>query len=324
MTDLDTFLDAKYIKIFVAVAETKSMSAVAKQFGISQSAVSQTIRSLEEQLRVTLLSRNRRPLALTRQGEIFYDYSLKILALQNETIGAVRDLSGNNVARLHIAMANSCAETIAPKLVSEFGELASQWKISSGITPDHIELFLERRVDMVITIDEMLEGEQDIDRFELMREPYVLALPANYKNEIDIEAIARKLPLIRYGLNSRTGRRIEQQLNRMNVSPPRWIEIESVIGQMKIINSGKGFGLTTPLCFTNLAEIYSNVRLVPLPRASFSRQINLLARKKEDHVIAAKIANSCQKILRNESVASLVERFDWLSDSFKFDFSNTR
>lgn len=321
MTESEVYLDPKYTKIFVAVAETKSMSTVGKQLGISQSAVSQTIRSLEEQLKVDLFSRDRRPLALTRQGEILYDHALKILSLQSDTIRAVRDVSGHKVSRLHIAMANSCAEIIAPKLVCEFGDLASQWKISSGITPEHVEQFLERRVDMILTIDEMLEGQQGIDRFQLMREPYVLAVPASYKKEVDIETLASQLPFIRYGLNSSTGRRIEQQLNRMHVLPPRWIEIESVIGQMQIINAGRGFGLTTPLCFANIAEINKNVKLEPLPRANFSRQINLLARKREDHAIAIKIARSCKKILNNQCFTSLIEQYDWLAESFEFDFS---
>lgn len=322
MTKFETYLDPKYIKIFIAVAEIKSMSTVSKQFGISQSAVSQTIRGLEDQLKVDLFSRNRRPLALTRQGEILYDYALKILALQSDTIRAVRDVSGSKVSRLHIAMPNSCAELIAPKLLCEFGDLASQWKISSGITPEHVESFLKRRVDMIVTIDEMLEGKQGIDRFQLLREPYVLAVPASYKKEVDIETLASQFPFIRYGLNSSTGRRIEQQLNRMHVRPPRWIEIESVIGQMQIINSGRGFGLTTPLCFANIAGINKNVRLEPLSRAKFSRQINLLARKREDHALAIKIAKSCQKILRNQCFTSLIEQYDWLTDSFEFEFSN--
>ena len=315
---LNSLLDPRYMKVFVAVAETKSMSVVGKQLGISQSGVSQTIRNIEEQLKTDLFSRERRPLVLTRQGEILYGHALKILEMHNSAIQAVRNVSGHQLSKLHIAMANSCAETIAPKLVCEFGDLASQWQISSGITPDHVNLFLERGVDMIVTVDEMLEGYQNIDRFELVKEPYVLAVPADYNKPIDFEILMSDLPFIRYGLNSSTGRRIEQQLSRLNVLPPRWIEIESVIGQMEIIGAGRGFGLTTPLCYASISNPENNIRLAPLKKGGFTRQINLIARKKEDHAIAIKIAKSCQKILKNQCFKKLVREYDWLEEKMEF------
>jgi len=54
---------------FVAVAKARSFTRAAGQLGISQSTLSQTIRNLEEQLDVRLLTRSTRSVALTEAGE---------------------------------------------------------------------------------------------------------------------------------------------------------------------------------------------------------------------------------------------------------------
>lgn len=59
------------IATFLRVAEAGSFSAAARQSGIKQSAVSQQIAALEEELGVVLLHRTTRVMALTEQGEIY-------------------------------------------------------------------------------------------------------------------------------------------------------------------------------------------------------------------------------------------------------------
>jgi DNA-binding transcriptional LysR family regulator len=54
---------------FAAVARARSFTRAAGQLGISQSTLSQTIRNLEEQLDVRLLTRSTRSVALTEAGE---------------------------------------------------------------------------------------------------------------------------------------------------------------------------------------------------------------------------------------------------------------
>ena len=61
-------------RIFRTVAEEESISAAAKTLFISQSAVSQSIHQLEEQLQVRLFSRSTRGVVLTSEGKMLLDY----------------------------------------------------------------------------------------------------------------------------------------------------------------------------------------------------------------------------------------------------------
>jgi DNA-binding transcriptional LysR family regulator len=70
-------LDA--MQTFVRVIEKGSFSAVAKERGIGQPAVSKHISALEEELGTELLHRTSRSIALTEAGRDFYESALRIL-----------------------------------------------------------------------------------------------------------------------------------------------------------------------------------------------------------------------------------------------------
>lgn len=68
-------------KIFKAVADTGNISATAKSLYISQSAVSQSVKLLEDSLGVRLFSRSKRGVTLTKDGATMYEYVAAALSL---------------------------------------------------------------------------------------------------------------------------------------------------------------------------------------------------------------------------------------------------
>ena len=67
------------MQMFVRVVEKKSFSAVAKERGIGQPAVSKQISALEDELGTELIQRTSRSLTLTEPGRDFYESALRIL-----------------------------------------------------------------------------------------------------------------------------------------------------------------------------------------------------------------------------------------------------
>ena len=70
-------LDA--MRVFVRVVERGSFSAVSRELGIGQPAVSKQISALEEELGAELIHRTSRAIALTEPGRDFYESALRIL-----------------------------------------------------------------------------------------------------------------------------------------------------------------------------------------------------------------------------------------------------
>lgn len=69
----------KQMQYFIAVVETRSFTKAAEECFISQSAISQQIRSLEDELGVKLLIRSKKTFTLTPAGEYFYQHCKDIL-----------------------------------------------------------------------------------------------------------------------------------------------------------------------------------------------------------------------------------------------------
>jgi LysR family transcriptional regulator, transcriptional activator of the cysJI operon len=67
------------LKMFCDLAETQSFTKTARLNSVSQSAVSQTIRSLEQHFESLLIERSRKNFRLTAEGEVLYNHSKEIL-----------------------------------------------------------------------------------------------------------------------------------------------------------------------------------------------------------------------------------------------------
>jgi LysR family transcriptional regulator, transcriptional activator of the cysJI operon len=68
------------LKVFCDLTETESFTKAAQINGVTQSAVSQQISSLERQFKSLLIERSKKKFRLTREGQVLYDYSKQIIA----------------------------------------------------------------------------------------------------------------------------------------------------------------------------------------------------------------------------------------------------
>ena len=64
-------MNQNQLKYFVAAAESRNFTKAAEQFYISQTAITQQIRLLEQTLGCALFDRSTRPVSLTGAGETF-------------------------------------------------------------------------------------------------------------------------------------------------------------------------------------------------------------------------------------------------------------
>lgn len=71
-------MDIKQIEYFVSIADTGSFSQAAEELYISQSSLSKAIIAMEKELDVKLFDRNKRRIALTDAGKVFFTHALKL------------------------------------------------------------------------------------------------------------------------------------------------------------------------------------------------------------------------------------------------------
>ncbi|MBS6395664.1 MAG: LysR family transcriptional regulator [Clostridiales bacterium] len=95
-------MNMNQLKYFVAVAEYRSFTKAANQYYISQTAITQQIHALEENMGVQLIDRTTRPISLTPAGNVFLLESKAILERMNTAMSKVMDASTGLVGTLRI------------------------------------------------------------------------------------------------------------------------------------------------------------------------------------------------------------------------------
>ena len=105
---------------FVAVAETESFTAAAKQLDISTAQVSRQVSALEKRLATKLLHRTTRKVSVTEAGTIYYQHCRQVLDGLETAEDAISDMQSHPTGKLKITAPVTYGEvTIAP-LVNSF------------------------------------------------------------------------------------------------------------------------------------------------------------------------------------------------------------
>src|SRR4051812_12106667 len=95
--------DFTQLRAFVAVAEALSFSRAAETLGVSSSALSQTVRALEEQVGVSLLNRTTRSVSLTEAGARMLERVRPAVEELAQALGEIRERRGHpaGIVRMH-------------------------------------------------------------------------------------------------------------------------------------------------------------------------------------------------------------------------------
>lgn len=125
------------------------MTRVAKDMYISQPSISQSINELEAELGAKLFDRIGKKLFLTHEGEVFFNYTRRILNLYDEGFKTIRDFNLNEKGKIVIGASTTIGIYILPEIIKEFSSNYKDIEISLIIenTKNIEKLILENKVD---------------------------------------------------------------------------------------------------------------------------------------------------------------------------------
>jgi DNA-binding transcriptional LysR family regulator len=184
--------DFNALAVFAIVAEEQSFRAAADRMGVTRSAVSQTIRKLEEVLGIALVNRTTRSVRLTEAGERLYIEVAPALADMRAAIEAAANLRGRPRGRLTLAVSSIAESFLSGPLLASFIEKNPDVKIHVTVTDEEFDIVAAGydagvRLGEVIAQDMIavpVSGEQRqlavaspayLDRFGVPRHPRELA-----------------------------------------------------------------------------------------------------------------------------------------------------
>ena len=313
-------LSLRAMEIFVTVVEKGSMSEASKHLNMTQSSISQHISNQEQLFSTTLFDRTVRPLAPTPAGQTYFEHAQQVLDQVGIMWSTLQKINIVPLNQIRIAVIDTLADTLVPELTYKIGQLLPKGniKITSGQTDDHRDALLNRRTDIIITMDPMVDVD-NMERHLLYREPFLLALPEAYPYQADdFEKLYNKLPFIRYSPKLPISRLIEQHLRRLRLNIPHRFELDTTRAIMPMVAAGRGWTLTTPTGLLDSRHSLENVKIVPLPFTSFHRDISLVARNKELGTLPLELVNLCKKHLKNVALREIEEEMPWAIKEINF------
>ncbi len=270
------------LEVFAAIVETRNITQAARLLGITQSAASQHLHSLERAFATTLLDRYARPIELTKPGIVLHQRAIRVLDEVEDLRTEMLRVESAPVPVLRVGMLASIATTLMP-VISTFTRLHGIPEVAclAGLASEHSGHLRNRRADLIVTSDALYDLD-GLERLNLLREQFLLVTPRGFDGpKDDLGALAARLPLVRFSAETPAGRRTDQHLRRLRLDLPRAIDADRASMVIASVHAGHGFALLSPTLLIDAVNEGMHIDIDPLPVACFHRDITVIWRARE-------------------------------------------
>ncbi|MDH4240871.1 MAG: LysR family transcriptional regulator [Phycisphaerae bacterium] len=181
------------LKIFCDLADLQSFSKTADRHFLSQSAVSQQLAQLELAYKCQLINRKKRPIELTKEGQLFYTSAIDILERHEQLRSELNALKSSTESRINVAAIYSIGMHTLPAYIKKF-------MVKYPNVNVNIEYFRAGRIyELILSNDADIglvaipKKDKRMDVYEFEDEPLVLACspkhPLSRESQIDIHQL---------------------------------------------------------------------------------------------------------------------------------------
>jgi len=165
-------LNIQQLQSFVTVVSEGSMTEAANKLYLTQPAISQQIRNLEEELGVELLLRGTRAVRPTLQGELLFEHARRILQMVQQTETAIKVMGTQLSGFLRIGTLNSLGVQLVSPVVGRL--LKFNPKVSFQVEFDEeknlVDKFRAGALDLVILPELSAQSLGQVDKKLLLKE----------------------------------------------------------------------------------------------------------------------------------------------------------
>jgi molybdate transport repressor ModE-like protein len=174
-------IELRHFLALEAVARAGSFGKAAASLGYTQSAVSQQIATLERIVGQRLVERpgGPKPVSLTEAGRLLLTHADAIAARVAAAQADLTALGDGEAGTLRVGVFQSVGQRILPELMRRFLQAWPLVDVTLTESADDTELLgLVERGELDLTFSDLPLVEGPFDSVELMRDPYVLVVPA--------------------------------------------------------------------------------------------------------------------------------------------------
>lgn len=283
-------MNLQQLLTFSTVVAEGSMTAAAEKLYLTQPAVSQQIRNLEEELGVNLLVRGVRQAKPTVQGQLLFEYARKIIALTQAAQVAVQTLGEGIKGSLRVGALNSLGLYLLSPMIGVFlkhnPKVSMQLRYEEG--PEILRALQKGEIDVAILPDVKQEYGKDPTGLEervllkdevwLVGSSRALSAPGS----IRLAELAERPIAVLRGEYPAFDRKLRDVLENAGVTLTPAFESNNVGTLKKVIESGLGWGFL-PAHSVRKQVRAGRLSLIELPELKHTADVSYYYRKNDSN-----------------------------------------
>lgn len=265
------------LRVFVAVAHSRSLAEASERKHLSQPAISIALRKLEESVGGALFARTTRQLALTPEGEAFLPVAVRLLNDWNEAFEDLNDQFSKQRGKVTIAALPTLAAGLFPRVIKRFHEAYPRINLSlHDVLAEQInQMVREGRADLGLSVP---PSDADDLTFEpVLEDSYVAVCPSGHPLLAQSTVAWRQLaeyPFI--GINRLSSSR--QDIDRIMQSVGERLDILCDARQIatvgRMVAAGLGISVLPSLSFRQIAA--DGIEYRPLVEPTIRRELGII------------------------------------------------
>ncbi|WP_386082919.1 LysR family transcriptional regulator [Vreelandella sp. F11] len=265
------------LRVFVAVAHSRSLAEASERIHLSQPAISIALRKLEESVGGALFARTTRQLALTPEGEAFLPVAVRLLNDWNEAFEDLNDQFSKQRGKVTIAALPTLAAGLFPRVIKRFHEAYPRINLSlHDVLAEQInQMVREGRADLGLSVP---PSDADDLTFEpVLEDSYVAVCPSGHPLLAQSTVAWRELaeyPFI--GINRLSSSR--QDIDRIMQSVGERLDILCDARQIatvgRMVAAGLGISVLPSLSFRQIAA--DGIEHRPLVEPTIRRELGII------------------------------------------------
>lgn len=274
--------DVKLVSL-LAASELKNFTLAAKKLNLTQPAVSQHIKQLENELNIKIFNRVGNDLKITPEGEILLKYARRIVSLYHELASKLKDEKMHAKSLIigitHTSESNIVAEVLANYCANNKG---TKIKIVSDTIKNLYDKLSTYEIDLAF-----VEGKVTEKKYSsvLLDTDYLVAVmsldnPLAKQKIVNINDLKKEKMILR-SKQSGTRNLFVSQLMNMDMSIDEFnviLEIDNIATIKDLIRKGSGVSvLPRSVCFSELKD--HSLAILPIENMNMIRETNIVFMK---------------------------------------------
>lgn len=194
-----------WYKIFCCAAECKSITVAAEKLFISQPAVSQTVKQLEEALNCALFLRTAKGIKLTAEGEMLYKYASMGVSAFSEGERRLTAMLRLDAGEIGIGASDMTLEFCLLPFLERFHQKYPNVKISitNNSTPQTLELLKQNKIDFAAVSEPLDTSGTEVFQIREIKDIFICSADNKIPDGISIEELKDELIMLESNTSTR-------------------------------------------------------------------------------------------------------------------------